>query len=50
VTDAIIGTVRYGWAERIDKNLGTGGFNADLPLPNPINRFQILQMDVTWKF
>ena len=34
-SDAMIGTVRYGWAEQIDKNLGTGGYNADLPLPNP---------------
>ena len=50
VSDAIIGTVRYGWAERIDKNLGTGGYNADLPLPNPVNRYQIVQVDVTWKF
>jgi hypothetical protein len=50
VSDAIIGTVRYGWAEQIDKKLGTGGFNADLPLPNPISKYQILQLDVTWKF
>jgi hypothetical protein len=50
VSDAVIGTVRYGWAERIDKNLGTGGYNADLPLPNPVNKYQILQLDVTWKF
>jgi hypothetical protein len=50
ISDAIIGTVRYGWAERIDKNLGTGGFNADLPLPNPVNKYQIVQVDVTWKF
>jgi hypothetical protein len=49
-SDAIIGTIRYGEAERIDKALGTGGYNADLPLPNPINRFQILQVDATWKF
>ena len=44
-TDAMIGTVRYGVAERINNQLGTGGYNADLPLPNPINRFQIIQMD-----
>ena len=50
ISDAIIATVRYGWAERIDKHLGTGGYNADLPLPNPINKYQILQLDVTWKF
>jgi hypothetical protein len=49
-TDAIIGTFRYGWAERIDDQLGTGGYNADLPLPNPVNKFQIIQVDATWKF
>jgi hypothetical protein len=49
-SDAMIGTVRYGIAARIDSQLGTGGYNADLPLPNPVNRFQIFQMDVTWKF
>jgi hypothetical protein len=49
-TDAIIGTVRYGWAERINDQLGTGGYNADLPLPNPVNKFQIIQVDATWKF
>jgi hypothetical protein len=49
-TDAMIGTVRYGLAERINDQLGTGGFNADLPLPNPVNRFQIVQMDLTLRF
>jgi hypothetical protein len=49
-TDAMIGTLRYGLAERIDNQLGTGGYNADLPLPNPINRFQIIQMDLTMRF
>jgi hypothetical protein len=49
-TDAMIGTVRYGLAERINNQLGTGGFNADLPLPNPITRYQLVQVDLTWKF
>ena len=49
-TDAMIGTLRYGYAERINNNLGTGGFNADLPLPNPITRYQLVQVDLTWKF
>jgi polyhydroxyalkanoate synthesis regulator phasin len=49
-TDAMIGTLRYGVAERIDNQLGTGGYNADLPLPNPINRFQIMQADLTLRF
>jgi hypothetical protein len=50
LTDALIGTVRYGLAERINDQLGTGGYNADLPLPNPINRFQLIQMELTLKF
>jgi len=49
-TDAMIGTIRYGLAERINDQLGTGGYNADLPLPNPVNRFQIVQMDLTLRF
>ena len=46
----MIGTLRYGLAERINDQLGTGGYNADLPLPNPINRFQIIQMDLAMRF
>jgi hypothetical protein len=49
-SDAMIATIRYGLAERINSQLGTGGFNADLPLPNPINRYQLVQMDLTWKY
>jgi hypothetical protein len=49
-TDAMIATVRYGWAERINDQLGTGGFNADLPLPNPITRYQVIQVDMTLRF
>jgi hypothetical protein len=49
-TDAIIATVRWGLAERINDQLGTGGYNADLPLPNPVNRYQVIQMDMTMRF
>lgn len=49
-TDCMIGTLRYGEAERINDQLGTGGYNADLPLPNPINRFEIMQADLTLRF
>ena len=49
-SDAMIGTLRYGVAKRIDNQLGTGGYNADLPLPNPITKFQIMQADVTLRF
>ena len=49
-TDGMIGTLRYGYAQRINNQLGTGGYNADLPLPNPVNRYQIFQADITFKF
>jgi hypothetical protein len=50
ITDAIIGTVRYGYANRINDNLGTGGNNLDIPGLNPIKNYNILQMDLTWRF
>jgi hypothetical protein len=50
ISDAIIGTVRYGTANRIDSKLGTAGSNLDLPLLNPVRNYQLLQMDLTWRF
>ena len=49
-TDSIIGTVRYGYAHRINDQLGTGGNNLDLPVLNPVNQYHLLQLDVTWRF
>jgi hypothetical protein len=49
-TDGILGTVHYGYAQRINKNLGTGGSNQDLPQINPINYYNLLQLDLTWRF
>lgn len=49
-TDAIIGTVRYGYAQPINNNLGTGGNNSDLPVLNPINYYNLFQLDLTWRF
>jgi hypothetical protein len=49
-TDAIIGTVRYGYANRINSNLGTGGANLDLPTINPIKNYNLVQLDLTWRF
>jgi hypothetical protein len=49
-TDAIIGTVRYGYATRINSDLGTGGANLDLPQINPIKNYNLLQLDLTWRF
>lgn len=49
-TDAIIGTVRYGYASRINDKLGTGGNNLDIPLINPIKYYDLVQCDLTWRF
>jgi len=50
ITDAVIGTVRYGHADRINSNLGTGGNNLDLPQINPIRNYNVVQFDLTWRF
>src|ERR1051325_280503 len=50
IPDGIIGPCRYGYAQRINKQLGTGGNNPDLPILNPINNYHILQLDLTWRF
>jgi hypothetical protein len=50
ITDAIIGTVRYGYANQIKDSLGTGGNNLDIPGINPIRNYQLMQLDLTWKF
>ena len=49
-TDAVIGTVRYGYAHPINENLGTGGDNPDLPGFNPINNYHLVQLDLTCRF
>jgi len=49
-TDAIIGTLRYGHAYRINGNVGTGGNNLDIPGLNPINYYNLYQLDLTWRF
>ncbi|PWU11104.1 MAG: hypothetical protein C5B50_23955 [Verrucomicrobia bacterium] len=50
LTDNILGTFRYGYAHRINDELGTGGSNPDLPVLNPIRNYHLLQMDLTWRF
>jgi hypothetical protein len=50
ITDAIIGTFRYGFANRIDDDLGTGGNNLDIPGINPIKNYNLVQLDLTWRF
>jgi hypothetical protein len=49
-TQNVIGTFHYGYAQRINHNLGTGGSNQDIPQMNPINRYQLFQADLTLRF
>jgi hypothetical protein len=49
-TDNLVATVRYGYAQRINDNLGTGGNNSDLPGLNPIRNFHLIQLDLTLRF
>jgi len=48
--NTIIGTLRFGHADRINDALGTGGNNLDLPGLNPIKNYNLFQADVTWRF
>jgi hypothetical protein len=50
LSDNVIATFRYGYATRINDKLGTGGSNLDIPQVNPINKYNILQMDLTLRF
>jgi hypothetical protein len=49
-SDNVIGTIRYGYASRINDKLGTGGSGQDIPQMNPINKYNILQVDVSVRF
>lgn len=49
-SENVIGTLRYGYARRINDKLGTGGSNQDIPQMNPISRYNILQLDLTLRF
>jgi hypothetical protein len=49
-SDNVIGTLRYGYARRINDQLGTGGSNGDLPYLNPITGYQLGQVDLTMRF
>jgi hypothetical protein len=50
LTDNVIATIRYGHAGRINNQLGTGGSNQDIPQVNPIASYDLLQVDLTFKF
>jgi Putative porin len=49
-TGNVIGTFRYGHASRINDQLGTGGSSLDIPQINPVNSFNIYQVDLTLRF
>ena len=49
-SENIYGVVRYGYASRINNNLGTGGSNGDIPQMNPMDSFNLFQLDLGIKF
>ncbi len=49
-TGNVIGTFRYGHASRINNLLGTGGSSGDIPQINPVNSYDIYQVDLTLRF
>lgn len=50
LTDNFITTLRYGNARRINNQIGTGGSNQDIPQMNPIQHYQIIQLDLSMRF
>ena len=50
LTDNLIAAFRWGHASRINKLLGTGGTGQDIPQINPINDFDMYQVDLTLRF
>lgn len=50
LSDNVLATVRYGHARRINDSLGTGGSNQDIPQMNPINQYNLVQVDAAVRF
>jgi hypothetical protein len=48
--NGIITTLRYGNAKRLNNNMGTGGFNDDSADVGTIDKYQLIQVDLTLKF
>ena len=46
----VIGSIAYAHGSRINNKLGTGGSNQDIPQINPINQFDLLQLDLTLQY
>lgn len=49
-SDNVMATVRYGHARRINNLLGTGGTGTDIQQINPIQSYDLLQVDMTFMF
>ncbi len=50
LSENMTGTIHYGHATRINKMLGTGGSDPDIPQMNPINSYDLFQVDLTFRF
>ncbi len=48
LSDAVTTNLTYGWGERSEGGLGTGGVG-DIGV-NPLRRYQIFQADLSLKF
>ncbi|HEX7952686.1 MAG TPA: putative porin [Burkholderiales bacterium] len=48
--NGIITTLRYGNAKRLNDTMGTGGFNDDSADVGTINKYSLIQADLTLKF
>jgi hypothetical protein len=48
--NGIITTLRYGKAKRLNDNMGTGGFNDDSSNVGTIDKYSIIQADLTLRF
>jgi putative porin len=48
--NGIITTLRYGHAQLLNANMSTGGFNDDSSAVGTINKYQIIQADLTLRF
>jgi hypothetical protein len=50
LTPNLIGSIQYAYATRINDKLGTGGSNQDIPQMNPIQDYNLLQLDLSLHF
>ena len=50
ISDNLFATFHYGYANRINDKIGTGGSNLDIPQVNPITHYHIFQVDLGFRF